>query len=186
LEKKWTRLTSEKVFENRLFEVIHKRYRLDVKGREAVFATISTADWINVIPVTDEGNFVLIRQFRHGVEEETVEIPGGAVDEGDGGPLEAAKRELREETGYGGGQWELLGVVAPNPAIQDNMCFTYLAKGVSKEFEKDEDAMECIEVFEATPGEVKRMLTDGSITHALVLAAFCHYFLAGYSLSTES
>ncbi|RMG58118.1 MAG: NUDIX hydrolase [Deltaproteobacteria bacterium] len=177
----WEKMSEEVVFENGLFRVVHARYRLSPRKRESVFATLSTADWINVIPITEEGRFVLIRQFRHGTEEITVEIPGGSVERGED-PLEAARRELEEETGYTGGKWELIGSVTPNPAIQDNRCYTFLARGVKRGGEKKEDDMEFIEVFEARPDEVRKMLTDGTISHALVLAAFVHYLLKGHTL----
>lgn len=180
MEKHWKRKGVEKVFQNRLFSVFHKRFLLRPRGEEGIFATIATSNWVNVIPVTDEGGIILIRQFRHGIEETTVEIPGGGIDSPDEKPIKAAARELLEETGYTARTWEYLGTVTPNPAILDNYCHTYLARDLGKKERSAGDAMEYIEVFEASIDDVKAMLRDGTISHALVLAAFSHFILRGY------
>ncbi len=182
MERHWKQREVERVFQNSIFSVYHKRYLLHPRDAEGTFATIDTCDWVNVIPVTDEGNIILIKQFRHGIEGTTVEIPGGGIDAGDGDPLDAAKRELEEETGFMARRWDHLGCVTPNPAILNNYCHTYLARGLEGGGKKSADQMEYIEVFQAGPSAVKKMLLDGTITHALVLAAFGHYFLRGYEL----
>ncbi len=82
---------------------------------------------MNVIALTDREDVVLIRQYRHGIGEVTLEIPGGLMDADE--PLAAAKRELLEETGYRAEEWIDLGYVHPNPAIQNNRCYTFLALG---------------------------------------------------------
>ena len=79
-------------------------------------------DWINVIPLTDDGQVVMVRQYRFGIEGFTLEIPGGMCDPGEP-PLEAARREMREETGYAPSEMIELGWVHPNPPLQNNRCF---------------------------------------------------------------
>lgn len=182
MEKYWRRRGAERVFQNNIFSVYHKKYHLHPKDVEDTFATIDTSNWINVIPITEEGKIILIRQFRHGIEGTTVEIPGGGIDTDDENPLEAAVRELQEETGYLARSWKYLGCVTPNPAIFNNYCYTYLARGLERKGGNSGDKMEYIEVFQATFSEVKEMLRDGTISHALVLAAFGHYLLNGYAL----
>src|SRR5512145_3109682 len=171
----WTLLHSTRKFSDRLIAVDHDRYRLEETGRTNDFTVIRTSDWINVIPVTAEGNRVFIRQFRHGIREVTLEIPGGAIEAADGDPAAAAKRELREETGFESAAWEPLGFVTPNPALQNNRCHTYLAKGAFRAGPPRLDAYERIEVEILSRAEALRALRDGAVHHGLVLAAFGLY-----------
>ena len=117
------------VFRHPLFQI---QARLaEYPGGHQPVARMSTADWVNVVAITADQQLVLIRQYRYGVEAETLEIAGGLVDPGEE-PADAAARELREETGYGGGTWRSLGVVHPNPAIQDNRCWLFVARDVQR------------------------------------------------------
>ena len=182
METLWTLLHSTRKFSDRLTAVDHDRYRLEETGRTNDFTVIRTSDWINVIPVTAEGNIVFIRQFRHGIREETLEIPGGAVDGRDGSPRDAAERELLEETGFRAADWRDLGFVTPNPALQDNRCHTFLATGAYRACEPRMDPYERIEVVLLGAREAKAALGDGTVHHGLVLAAFGLYFAAGHFL----
>ena len=145
--------------------------RTNEKGR---FYVIDTNDWVNVIPVTEDGKIVMIRQWRHGSKEITLEIPGGLVDESD--PMEAAQRELLEETGYKGERVSFLGSINPNPAIFNNLCHTYLIEGARKVGETNFDADEDIEVELLPISEIASLIEKGAINHALVIVAFHHYF----------
>jgi ADP-ribose pyrophosphatase len=140
------------------------------------FSLIECVDWVNVIALTSDERVVLIRQYRPGVDRVCLEIPGGMIDPGEA-PLAAAARELAEETGYTGGTLELIGRVAPNPAIQNNTLFTVLARGVTLTQAPMPDAGEVIQVSTATLAECQRHLRDGEIDHALVLVAFAHLAL---------
>jgi len=172
----WRRVRSEPLGDFRIFTIRRDRIISPRTEEELDFYVLDGADWVNVIPVTDEGNFVLVRQYRHGSETTTVEIPGGAVDPGDESPLAAARRELLEETGHAAAEWGDLGWVHPNPAIQSNRCWTFLARGARRVAAPRLDPGEDIEIFEAAPDEVKAMLKDGRITHSLVVAAFARYW----------
>jgi 8-oxo-dGTP pyrophosphatase MutT (NUDIX family) len=136
-------------------------------------------DWVNVVAVTVDGKAVLVRQFRHGTEETTLEIPGGAVDSSDRSPLAAAKRELREETGYVARRWTRLGVVDPNPAFQTNACTTFLAEGAHLAGDPDPDEGEELEVVLVPVRRLKSLARQGVVRHALVIVAFYWWSLRG-------
>ena len=86
-------------------------------------------DWINVIAITKDGQFVMEDQYRHGLGVTNLEICAGVIDPGET-PLQAAKRELSEETGFGGGKWELFMKLSPNPTNHNNISWTFLATDV--------------------------------------------------------
>ncbi len=167
----WNKRGSTRVGNFRIFSVRLDRAVSPDTGYENDFTILETVDWVNVVALTAEGDFILVRQFRHGTEEYTVEIPGGAIDPGDTDPAASAVRELEEETGYIAERIEPIGVVEPNPAFQTNRCYTFLAQDARPVGTVRPDPGEEIEVFLATPSQVDRMVRDGEIRHALVIAA---------------
>ncbi len=135
------------------------------------FYVIEAPDWINIIPLTPERTVRMIKQFRYGVAGFTCEIPGGMCDPGEL-PLDAAVRELREETGYSARKVVELGWVHPNPAIQNNRCYSYLALDAERVSEPSPDPNEAFEAFDVPLVEIPEWIASGRITHALVVAAF--------------
>jgi len=172
----WRRLRTEPLGDFRIFRIRRDRIVSPRTQEEHDFYVLDGNDWVNVIPVTEEGNFLLIRQYRHGTATTTIEIPGGGIDARDESPLAAARRELLEETGYAAGSWSELGFVHPNPAIQSNRCFTFVARGCRRAGPPAFDPGEDIEIVETAPDEVRAMLRDGRITHSLVVAAFAKFW----------
>ncbi len=130
----------------------------------------SCPDWCNVIAETPEGELVFIWQYRFGTDEMSLEIPGGVIDPGEE-PLAAARRELLEETGYEAESFELVSVVAPNPALQDNRCFTYLARGARKTGATAFDDLEDLETVLVPKNELASLIDDREIAHSLVVVA---------------
>jgi len=144
---------------------------------------LRSADWVNVIALTPDQRVVLIRQYRFGSELVTLEIPGGIVDPGED-PRAAALRELREETGFVAERVVALGSIAPNPAIQRNRLYSFLAEGCVLASEQAQDPGEDIEVELRPLAEVDGLLASGAIDHALVVVAFQKLALlrAGHTL----
>jgi ADP-ribose pyrophosphatase len=171
----WQRVESERVADCRVFQVRRDRSR-DARDRtEHDFFCIEAPDWINIIPLTRHGEVVMIEQYRHGTNEVTLEIPGGMVDE-DERPNEAAPRELLEETGYSASDLLLLGRTRPNPALQNNWLYSFLARDASFQRAPVFDSTEHTAVRLVPLADVPALITDGIISHSLVIA--CFYLLA--------
>lgn len=155
-----------------LFEAL-KSTRINPRsGKPTDFFLMRGRNWCNVIALTVNNEVVLVRQYRHGIEQYTYELPGGVVEKEESNPELAALRELREETGYTTDRAKLLGTSAANPALQNMLCFSYLAENVSFTVKPELDDGEDISVVLKPLAEVERMIVDGEITHALNIAAF--------------
>jgi 8-oxo-dGTP pyrophosphatase MutT (NUDIX family) len=144
------------------------------KGRD--FYRLAFTPWVNIVAVTANQEIIFIRQYRFGSGEIEREIPGGAVEK-DEDPLEAGLRELLEETGYAGENGRIIGKVCPNPAIQDNFCYTVLVENVKKVANPHLDEMEDIDVYTVKQGDLAKMMQDGTIQHGLVLNALMFYLM---------
>jgi ADP-ribose diphosphatase len=146
-------------------------------GATKRFSLIESVDWVNMIALVEQpgtdARVVLIRQYRVGADAICLEIPGGMVDPGET-PLEAARRELAEETGYTSARWEQIGRVSPNPAIHTNHLYTFLARDAVQTGAPRPEGSEVIEVSTATLAECHDAIRTGRIDHALVVTAFAH------------
>ncbi|MHC4548674.1 MAG: NUDIX hydrolase [Planctomycetota bacterium] len=174
MKELWQRLGGELIHDAGIFKVRRDRY--EYRGRPVhPFYVLESAPWVNVVPVTDEGEVVLVRQYRHGVQELSLEIPGGVVDAADADPAAAAARELVEETGYLADRWELLGSVTNNPAILDNRTHCYLATGLHRVAEPAPDEHEDLVVERRPAARLPGLIESGEIHHSLSVCALCLY-----------
>ncbi len=162
----WNLLHEDYLLKKRWMKILRRRYRLPKENAEADFYIFEYSNWVNVIPLTEKNEAVLIRQFRPGLERVLWELPAGFVDKQET-PIEAAKRELLEETGYSGGAWELVGTFSPNPGTHTNLSYSYLARGVQQVDKQKLDPTEDIEIILTSLNEVKSMLKRNEFMHSL-------------------
>ena len=176
--KNWTRDSSERVGEFRVFGVDRHVVRDGEGTPRGDFFTFACRDWCNVIAITPDDEVVLVWQYRFGTDLMSLEIPGGVIDD-DESPIESSRRELLEETGYAANALEPFLVVEPNPALQGNRCFTFLALGARQVAEPRLDEQEEIEIALVPARHLAKILDDGHVTHALVHSALEAYLRRG-------
>ncbi len=170
----WPRRSSTVRGRYRIFDVAEEEFDRPDGAASHSFFVIEAADWVNVVPITPDDRVVLVRQFRVGTGEVSIEVPGGMVDPGEADPSAAALRELEEETGYVAESIAHSASIAPNPAILRNHLHMYVARGVRPIGAAHPDADELVEAFEATWDEIDAMVRAGQVTHALTLTALLY------------
>lgn len=174
---KWNIIQDKKVWETPIFS-LHQIELLPDNNKETVhFYRLDAPEWINVIALTPNNEILLVEQYRVGVDETTLEIPGGMVDAHEE-PIKAAQRELLEETGYRSDQWVKLGETSANPAIQTNFTHLYLAKDCHKIQKPENDGNEDIKAHIMPLNRFMKLVKNGTIHHAIVLAAVAQYLLS--------
>ena len=132
-------------------------------------------DWVNVLALTTDGQMVMIRQYRYGLGQAGFELVAGVIDEGET-PEQAARRELLEETGFGGGEWQEVMTLSANPSTTNNLTHCFLATGVERISTQQLEPPEDIEVHIMHPDEVLGMLQRNEIKQALMAAPMWKYF----------
>ena len=178
LENTWLSLSPRRVIlETPVGSILSERFRCVRTGAEGDFISFDFRNWVIALPVTPSGDFLLIRQFRHGERKVKWEFPGGCVDASDPDMVSAALRELREETGYTGKKARLIGSVAPNPALQFNRCGIVLIEDSVPCGDAEPDETEDIETCILPPDRLLELIRSGEMDHGMMLNAVLFYFM---------
>lgn len=174
-DKDWEIVSSEYLFKRPWLTVRKDDVRLPDGRILPEYYVLEYPTWINVIAIAEDGEMVLVRQYRHGIGETRLELCAGVVDDGES-PLDGAKRELLEETGYAGGEWEELMVISANPSTMNNVSHSFVAKGVKRVAGQNLDPTEDIDVVLMSQDDVFALLRDGEFVQSLMVAPLWKYF----------
>jgi ADP-ribose pyrophosphatase len=170
----WPELSRETVVDARIFTLERSVSASPVDNQPHTFHRIGSVDWVHILPITEGDEAVLVRQYRHGAQRITLELPGGLIDKGEE-PAAAALRECLEETGYRARTARPLGVVNPNPALFRNLLHSFYATDAKPESAIQNTANEITEVVLVPVSDLEDLLAAGEIDHALVAATLWRY-----------
>jgi ADP-ribose pyrophosphatase len=160
----------------RIFAIIEQALRLP-SGRTVVRQMVQHLGAVVIIPLLEDGRLMLIAQYRFAVGETLLEFPAGTLEPGEE-PLQCARRELLEETGYRADHWRALGITYPSPGYCDEKQYLFVASGLMPDHAAGDDD-EIIEVKRLTVREVERAIADGALVDAKSIAAYARATLQG-------
>jgi ADP-ribose pyrophosphatase len=169
----WKILETKEIIKAPFLRVRHDRVELPDGRVMPSYYVIEFSPWVNIIALTPDRKLLMVEQYRHGIGQYTLEIPGGATDPGhDVDPIAAGLRELREETGYAPKKAaQVIATHSPNPALQSNACYTVLAEDCVRVGDPEPDPFEDIKIHEMPLTDVAAMVRDGRIYHSIVLGS---------------
>ena len=174
-DKKWKILSTEYLVQRPWLTARRDVAELPDGRINNEYYVLEYPDWVNIIAITKDGQIVMERQYRHALGKTCYELPCGVIEAGET-PLEAAKRELLEETGFAGGEWQEWMTLSPNPATSTNLAHSFLATGVEKVSGQHLDATEDIDVYLLDQAYVRELLANNQILQALMAAPLWKYF----------
>ncbi|MDR1558014.1 MAG: NUDIX hydrolase [Tannerellaceae bacterium] len=174
-EAGWKVIKSEYLHREPWLTVRRECVELPNGNRIPSYYILEYPDWVNIIAITKEKQFVFVKQYRHGIKETRFELCAGVCEKEDATPLISAQRELLEETGYGNGIWEEYMHISPNASTHTNLTHCFLAKDVEKIGEQKLEESEDLSVHLLSIDEVKALLFADEIRQALMVAPLWKY-----------
>ena len=172
--KPWALNRSKIVGDFKIFKVRSDNRTSPRTGKDHEFYVIESVDWCNVIAVTKNEELVMVEQYRQGISQIELELPGGMIDPCET-PIETAPRELREETGYAGDQAESVGFVYANPAIMNNKVHTFLIQNATLQHETEFDDGEDLAIRLIPIKDIPKLISEEKISHSLMVAALSKF-----------
>lgn len=174
-DHKWEVLDSKYIIERPWLTARCDHVKLPTGAEIPEYYVLEYPNWVNVIAITKEGQFVTVRQYRHGLQETRYELCAGVCEEGEA-PIDSAKRELYEETGYAGGQWKLWMTISANSSTMNNLTYCYLATNVERISGQHLERTEDLSVHILSKEEVKQLLQTDEVRQSLMAAPLWKYF----------
>lgn len=188
-ERPWEVLSSRKVLDTPFLKIRSERIELPDGTILPDYYIVENPGWVGIVPLTEDGNFILNKQYKHGIGLEVLEFPAGGIDDYDDDPLQAAHRELMEETGYSVApdQMEFLAHMIANPTNAITRIWWYLARNVQKTGSQKIDPAEVIENILVTPHELLDLLHSGRfLVQGQIAAAYIALERLGHIKSGKS
>lgn len=173
--EKWKVLSSGYLFKEPWFTVRKEEVKLPNGSVIPSYYVLDYPSWICVIAVTRDGEMVMVRQYRHGLGQVSYELCAGVVDSTDSSCMEAAKRELMEETGYGNGDWKQWMIISANPGTHSNLTWCFLATDVEKISSPHLEDTEDLTVELLSIQEIRNLLMQDEMPQAIHAAALWKY-----------
>lgn len=174
-EQNWETLSSEYIIKRPWLTARRDKLQMPNGHICDEWYVLEYPQWVNVIAITIDGQIIMERQYRHGLKRFAWEIPAGVVEQNET-PEQAAKRELLEETGFGGGNWTEIMQLSANPTAMTNINYTFLATNVEQVSKPNQESSEDISVWLMSPNEVIDILKNGDIIQSLMAAPLWKYF----------
>ncbi|MDE7421398.1 MAG: NUDIX hydrolase [Muribaculaceae bacterium] len=173
--RKWRTVESEYLIQRPWLTARRDKVELPDGRVHPEYYVLEYPDWVNVIAITEDGQFVMVEQYRHGLEDVFTELVAGVIEK-DEAPLAAAQRELLEETGFAGGEWSLNTVLSQNPSSTNNLTYSFIARGVRKVSGQHLDETEDISVRLLSKSELMELLISDEMKQSLMAAPLWKYF----------
>ncbi len=180
----WEEVSTEHIIRNEWIDFRRCAFRFPDGTVFEPYYNYSRKDYVVIVASDTEGKYLCVRQYRQGIKQVTTEFPAGGIERRDGREyggmdglmaedgIEAAKRELLEETGYASDEWEHLLTIPSNATIADNYAHLYVAKNCKKVSEQNLDSTEFIRVVSLSADEIEKLITEGRFQQAVHVAAW--------------
>lgn len=183
-ELKWELVEEKHIIQNEWIDLREEKYRFPDGSEFSPYYSYSRRNYVVIVAGDTAGNYICVKQFRHGIKQVTTEFCAGGIERTDGkeyGPYDAsnsedtliaAKRELKEETGYESDEWRLLMKVPSNATVSDNYAYLYEAKNCRKVSGQNLDDTEYLNVVKYRPEELEKLIYDGDFQQSDHILAY--------------